>query len=106
MTLDELMRVYQRRLDDAVPGELVPVEAAFRRLLGELALVEQGSGIVATYINTAQAARRLGLTSKTVANYCEQGKFAGARKSGDNGGGRWMIPVSALEQFLKTRGLA
>lgn len=46
-------------------------------------------------IDTERAASMLGVTPKTVANWCAAGKFAGAQKTG-SARGKWTIPRDAV----------
>lgn len=102
LTLEQLVATYQRRYDDALLGDLVNARQVYERLLGELHQLTRRE-LPLAYINTAHAARLLGLSPKTVVHYCEQGKLPGVQKSGDSGGGRWLIPAASVEWFHRTR---
>jgi hypothetical protein len=102
VNLPELIRRYQHRLDDLLPGEAVPAHEAYQRFLRELGELKRAD-TAPLYLNTADAATQLGVKPKTIIHYCEQGILPGARKTGRNGGGRWIIPVDALGQFLNSR---
>lgn len=102
VTLAELVRVWERRLDDCLPGQLAPLDGICRRMLQELSELEPGS-VAPAYLSTRQVASRLGVSSKTVAHYCSAGKLPGARKTGDQKGGRWIVPASAVLAFIRSR---
>ena len=54
--------------------------------------------------NTTDAARACGVTAKTITHWCEAGKhFPNARKTSPGKGGRWIVPASDIEAFLKRR---
>jgi excisionase family DNA binding protein len=47
-----------------------------------------------TYLTTAEAAARLGLSQEKIREYCQEGRLAGAFKQ--PGKGAWLIPENAL----------
>ena len=53
------------------------------------------------YLNTAAAARLLGVTSRSVLNYCRAGRFPGAFRTGggESRGGDWRIPRESIHSF-------
>lgn len=58
-----------------------------------------GDALVAKYVTTAEAARLLGVSVRSVRRLAARGVFAGARPR-FYPGTSWLIPRSALEQFL------
>lgn len=48
-----------------------------------------------TFQTTGQAARRLGVSSKTVTRWCESGRILGAIRTE---GGHWRVPASYVER--------
>ena len=97
MTLAELRQKYDRLARDLPPGTLVPAEAMYAQLLRELAECD-GHAVPMSY-NSVQAARLLGIKSKTVAHWCHAGRFPGARRSSQRGG-TWIIPAQAVRDYL------
>jgi hypothetical protein len=65
----------------------------------------QGGASVDNFLNTQEAAERLGVHSRTVVRWIEQGHFPGARKVNPFAKKRspYIIPLSDIEQFEKTR---
>lgn len=52
-------------------------------------------------LTTAQVAERLDTAERTVRLWCKQGKFAGARSVETPRGNYWLVPESALKNFVK-----
>ena len=48
-----------------------------------------------TLLSIPQAAQRLGLSASLIRRYCRQGRL------GIKVGGRWVIPLDHIEQFVK-----
>jgi hypothetical protein len=98
MTLGELRQKYERMAHDFLPGTMVPAAEVYRLFAGELT---QLTDIEATpmSVDTGEAARMIGVASKTVANWCAAGTFPGARKTGGRGG-KWIVPVVDVQAYL------
>ena len=56
------------------------------------------------HLTTSQAAKRLGEHRRTIARWCEQGVFPGARRRNPRSErSHWQIPVEAIEKFEQER---
>ena len=99
MTLDELRAKYDRLARDLPPGTLVPADVIYAQLLAELAECD-GHTVPMSY-NSAQAARVLGVSPKTIAHWCHAGRFPGAQRSSHRGG-TWIIPAQAPSPISAT----
>ena len=99
VTPAELRAKYQRLAQELVPGTLAPAAEVYRQFAREL---EELTGIEAApiYVDTDQAAATLAVSPKTVANWCNAGRFPGARKTGGRGG-KWTIPVQAIREYQR-----
>ena len=98
MTLPELLQDLERRAREAETiGASAPLAAVYRLVMGELRRLDAAD--VAVSYDANGAARLLGVSPKTVANWCAAGKFEGARKTGGAGGGKWVIPATAVRAF-------
>lgn len=51
------------------------------------------------YVKASVAARLLGVSSRTIRNYCRRGLFSGARQW-EPGSSHWLIPWAALAGLL------
>ena len=51
-------------------------------------------------LTAAQVAERLGVGRSTVNLWCRQGRFTGARREDSPVGVYWLIPASALKDFV------
>ncbi len=103
MTLADLLRVLERRKADAERVQAsAPLATVYAEMLDLLRQVD-GTQRLTGYVNTREAARMLGVKPKTVTHWCEKGRFPGARKSGLNGGGIWLIPASEVYACLPER---
>ena len=49
--------------------------------------------------NTAEAARACGVTAKTIAHWCELGRFPNGFKTSPGKGGQWVIPASDVDAY-------
>lgn len=99
MTRAELLRKYEAMAEGLVPGTLAPVAEVYRQFARELMGLD-GVGDEPLYVDTNRAALMLGVSPKTVANWCSAGRFEGARKTGEGHGGKWVIPLTAIRQYL------
>lgn len=99
MTRAELLRKYERLADGLVPGTLAPVADVYRQFSRELLELE-AAGEGPSYVDTERAALMLGVSPKTVANWCTARRFEYARKTGEGRGGKWVIPVRAIREYL------
>jgi len=98
VTLPDLLRDLEHRARDAEAiGASAPLAAVYRQVIAELRQLE-GADVAVSY-DADGAARLLGVSPKTVAHWCKAGKFAGARKTGGSGGGKWVIPATAVRAF-------
>jgi hypothetical protein len=98
MTLPELLAMLERRAEEAEEGHYTaPVDRILRQVIGELRGLEVAD--VAVSYDCDGAARLLGVKPKTVAHWCHAGKFPGARKTGQSGGGKWIIPAPDVRAY-------
>ena len=101
MTRDELVTKYDRLATDTPVSWLADI---YKAVAGDLRTLERGAGLVLLSYNTTEAARACGVTPKTVTHWCEAGKhFPNARKTSPGKGGRWIVPASDIEAFMKRR---
>ena len=104
MTRDELVKKYDRLATDTPVPWLADI---YKAVAGDLRTIERGAGVVLLSYNTTEAARACGVTAKTITHWCEAGKhFPNARKTSPGKGGRWIVPASDIEAFLKKRRVA
>jgi hypothetical protein len=90
----------ERRAEEAEEGHYTaPVDRILRHVIVELRGLEVAD--VAVSYDCDGASRLLGVKPKTVAHWCKAGKFPGARKTGGSGGGKWIIPASAIRAYQK-----
>lgn len=47
-------------------------------------------------LTTTQVAERLGISPRTAARWCAQGRIPGAYKEGEGARATWYVPVAAL----------
>ena len=98
VTLPELLADLDRRACDAEAiGASASLAAVYRQVMSELRQLE-ASGTCVSH-DCDGASRLLGVSAKTVAHWAHAGKFAGARKTGRAGGGKWVIPATAIHAF-------
>jgi Helix-turn-helix domain len=98
VTLPELLQDLERRAREAEAiGASAPLATVYRQLVGDLRQLDAAD--VAVSYDANGAAHLLGVSPKTVANWCAAGKFAGARKTGGAGGGKWVVPATAVRAF-------
>ena len=76
--------------------------AVYEMVLADLELMEV-PGVETRYLSCQEVADALGLTRKTVAAWCREGRFVGAKKSGEQDGGNWLIPSEAAYRVAETR---
>ncbi len=101
MTRAELVAKYERLATDTPIFWLVEL---YRAVLVDLRTLDSDTGQPRLSYNTTDAARACGVTAKTITHWCEAGKhFPNARKTSPGKGGRWIIPASDIEAFLKRR---
>ena len=99
MTVPELIRQYERlRLDADRVGSTASLARVYGTFLEELRSVGSIEG-VERMMNTAEAANELGVEPKTVANWCADGRFPGAKKTSPRRG-RWRIPSRDVYAFF------
>lgn len=100
MTLPELLLDLERRAREAdAIAASAPLAAVYRQIMGELRQLRAAD--VAVSYDCDAAGRLLGVSPKTVAHWCKAGKFPGARKTGGSGGGKWIIPATALRAYQR-----
>ncbi len=93
MTHGELIRDYERRLQDAKRfGTHAPLDKAISAFLDDLRALD-GLAPPAALMDTAQAAQILNISPKTVRKWCMKGRFPGARQTNGQRG-EWRIPSS------------
>ena len=101
MTRTELVAKYERLATDTPIDWLADV---YKAVVGDLRTLERASLEPRLSYNTTDTARACGVTPKTVTHWCEAGKhFPNARKTSPGKGGRWIVPASDIETFLKRR---
>ena len=92
MTHGELIREYERRLEDARRyGALAPLDKAIGAFLEDLRQLD-GFANPERLMDSAEAAETLGLSQKTVRKWIKVGRFPGARKTNGEEG-EWRIPA-------------
>lgn len=92
MTPEELIREYERRLQDAQRfGTLAPLDKAIVAFLEDLRHLD-GVGTPERLMDTGEAAEILGLSQKTVRKWLRVGRFPGAQKTNGKEG-EWRIPA-------------
>lgn len=55
------------------------------------------------YLTVVEVAARLATSGTNVRRWCTEGRFPGARKVGSAQRGTWLIPMTALEGFVKPK---
>ena len=98
MTRTELISKYTRLATDTPMSWLVEL---YEAVLADLRTLEQ-EGAPVSY-NTAEAARACGVTAKTIAHWCELGRFSNAFKTSQGKGGQWVIPAGDVDLYLKQK---
>lgn len=99
MTVPELIRQYERlQLDADRVGATAPLARVYATFLEELRSAGNAVG-VGSMMSTTEAASELGVESKTVANWCADGRFPGATKTSPKRG-RWRIPSRDVYAFF------
>ncbi len=98
VTLDELVAKWETRVQSSLPGTLVPVTAVSDEVLQDLRALEAVQPLGRGY-STEAAARILGVSAKTVAQWCQAGRFPAASKTGNARGGKWVIPATTLHNY-------
>lgn len=101
MTRAELIAKYERLTTDTPISWLVEL---YKAVLVDLRTLESDTGQPRLSYNTTDAAHACGVTAKTITHWCEAGKhFPNARKTSPGKGGRWIVPASDIEAFMKRR---
>lgn len=54
------------------------------------------------YLSTNKVAVIFGVSTRTVARWCSEGRFPGSLKTDDDSG-RWRIPQRAIDLFIENR---
>ena len=95
MTLEELLKEYERRVQDAQRiGAIAPVDKIYGVVLDELTALD-GVSTPVGMMNTTEAGNLLRKAPKTVARWARLGRFPGAVRA--NGlTGEWMLPPEAV----------
>ena len=94
VTRDELLEKYNRLAADT------PIEwlaAVYKAVLADLRVLER-EGAPVSY-NTNDAARACGVAPKTIAHWCEAGRFPQAFKTSEGRGGQWVIPAGDIDEY-------
>lgn len=95
MKLGELLTRYEARAREAdALGSTAPVSRMYRAVIEELRQVD-GIGAAGRWMDTAEAADALAVSTKTVRRWITDGRFPSARKTSEDG--EWRIP--ALEVY-------
>jgi predicted DNA-binding transcriptional regulator AlpA len=101
VTRAELVAKYERLATDTPVPWLADV---YKAVAGDLRTLQRDTGQPRLSYNTTEAARACGVTAKTITHWCEAGKhFPNARKTSPGKGGRWIVPASDIEAFMKRR---
>ena len=99
MTVPELIRQYERlRLDAERVGATAPLARVYATFIEELRSAGSGGGSE-SMMSSKEAASELGVEPKTVANWCADGRFPGAKKTSPKRG-RWRIPSRDVYAFF------
>ena len=95
MTHAELVAKYERLATDTPMSWLVEL---YKAVVADLRTLER-EGAPVSY-NTAEAARACGVTAKTIAHWCELGRFPNGFKTSQGKGGQWVIPAGDVDAYL------
>lgn len=99
MTVPELIRQYERlRLDAERVGATAPLAKVYAAFIEELRSAGNVGGSE-RMMSTTEAASELGVEPKTIANWCADGRFPGAKKTSPRRG-RWRIPSRDVYAFF------
>jgi hypothetical protein len=95
VTRAELEREWERRrLEAERHGATAPLSRVYATVLEELRAVDGGEG-TDRWMTTTEAAGVLAVAPKTIAKWATRGRFAGARKTSEDGG-EWRLPSRAV----------
>ncbi len=95
MTRAELVAKYERLGTDTPVPWLADV---YKAVLADLRTLERDGARVS--YNTAEAARACGVTAKTIAHWCELGRFPNGFKTSPGKGGQWVVPAGDVDAYL------
>ena len=99
MTITELIRQYERLgLEADRVGALAQLARVYASFVEELRSVSSVEGFD-RMMSTMEAASALGVKPKTIANWCADGRFPGAKKTSPKRG-RWKIPSGDVYAFF------
>ena len=103
MTRAELVAKYERLATDTPVSWLAEI---YKAVMIDLRTLEREGALVS--YNTAEAARACGVTAKTIAHWCELGRFPNAFKTSQGKGGQWVVPAGDVDTYLtrKARNVA
>lgn len=59
--------------------------------------------VVTRPISSAEAAQRLGVSTRAVTDWCKSGAIKGAYKLGEKYNASWVIPLKSFEDFARQR---
>ncbi len=97
MNLSDVVAELERRRADAARYQATaPVATVLRDLIEELKRLD-GIPSAERYMDSDEATEVLPVDKRTVARWCKQGRFSGARKSA-GARGKWLIPASQVYQ--------
>ena len=95
MTRAELVAKYERLATDTPVSWLAEIYTAV--MIDLRTLESEGARI--SY-NSGEAARACGVTPKTIAHWCELGRFPNAFKTSPGKGGQWVVPAGDVDAYL------
>lgn len=102
MNLPELVEEYERRRAEAARhGARAPLAKIYGVVLEELRQLD-GTARPDRRVTTGEAADLLGVSPKTVRRWLRDGRFPGAEKTTENGGGEWRIPAREIYRAVGT----
>ncbi len=95
MNLSELVVEFERRRADAVRhNSTAPVAGVYGAVLEDLRRLD-GVQVAGRFLSSKEAADILGVHPRTIARWCNAGRFARARKTSDDTGD-WRIPAAEI----------
>ena len=95
---DVVQRLEGRARDAEAMDSTARIADVLRAVLRDLEQVDL-SGLQPRYVASHEAARMLGMKPKTIANWCNAGRFSGAIKSSGRAG-KWLIPAAEVYKAM------
>lgn len=109
-TLDDKIKKFREQAEQARrKGSRVREHVVLEMVAEELEEIDEVDASSDRLFTTAQAGERLGVGARTVADWCTEGRFPNAFKTGKkqkNGekGGEWRIPASDVAAYPQRQG--